>query len=443
MSTYSDEVAEHRLAEMSDMDRLWWSQFGNPVELACRVSSIIVVGLLVWLYDGRPLGPIWVLSYLIPLAICYAALRPVGPKTPMAGPVGLASYVTMAVAYASLPIYLLTSPDPVLVFSGSFGVIILGAFTLMREEPPAIVPPIDIAIGWVAIAVVAATQIPAAGSVVAQIVMGLLCIVAGGYYTRALISVREARVDLRKAAQRAQRDKQMEAIGKLSGGIAHDFNNILTALKGSLELYHEVPAGPERDALVDEANKAGARASFVVAQLLAFARRAPISPRPLSVDTVIDDAVVAARRGLPDAIPVETRQPEQPLHVMADQDGLQAALLALIQNAQDAMGPSGTLVLAADLSHGPAPDACCTIVDDPTGAHLSFSVADDGPGMTPAALERATEPFFTTKMVGKGSGLGLSMAAGFAEQSGGVLRIKSSERGTIVSLHLPIATVGL
>lgn len=436
---HPSDLTQRRMSDMSDVDRLWWSQFGNRYELTARVLAIAAGGIGIWLYDGSVLGPFWALMYFIALGVSFFVLRPADPTHPTAWAVGMVSYFAIASIFASLPIYLLASPDPVLMFCGAFGLITLGAFTLLREEPPAIIQPLDIAIAWIGIGVAGFTQIPGNPSLAAQAIMTLLSIVAGGYYTLAVISVRAVRVELRDAARQGQEAQKMEAIGKLSGGIAHNFNNILTVLQGSLELYHEVPSGPERDALVNDARSASARATGLVAQLLAFARRAPLEPRAHDAGGVVDALAATAHHVLPDGMQLDTRQMAQSVDVLADPDGLQAALMNLLLNARDALDLGGSITLAVDLTQGPAAEASSAPAETAIGAHLRFSVADDGTGMAPEVLASAFDPFFTTKPKGQGSGLGLPMAMGFAEQSGGALRVKTNDDGTTVALHLPIA----
>ncbi|OAN84588.1 hypothetical protein A8B78_06955 [Jannaschia sp. EhC01] len=424
---------------MSDLDRLWFAQFGTSWEVALRVVSVIAAALGLWFYDGALTGPIWAVIYLGGLAMSYYTMQPSDQHHPLAWSIGIGSHVFIALGFAWLPLYLISTDDMVLNFCGFFGMVGLGAFTLFREEPPDIVQPLDIVIAWAAIAIIAYRFLPEAPSLAAQAVMGFLCLITGGYYSVALWTTRSIRRDVRKAAERTQEEREMEAIGRLTGGIAHDFNNILTALHGSLELYAVVPEGPEQDALVDEARAASVRATALVSQLLAYARRAPLEARIHDANAVIDELCTLAQRLLPAGVQLDCRRTDAASYVLADAKGLNSALLNLLLNANDALEGHGSIVLAVDVMHGPAPEAGSKCAVSHDNAHLCFSVADDGPGMAPDVQQRAMEPFFTTKPIGKGSGLGLSMALGFAEQSGGALRIKTGQNGTTVALHLPMS----
>lgn len=432
--------AQRQLSDLSDLDRLWFAQFGQMAEVWPRVVCVIASAIGLWAYDGSLAGPIWAVAYLSGLLVSYYTMRPANPNAPAAIGLGYASHIYIVLAFAAFPLMLIAAEDLVLTFCGIFGIVGLGAFTLFREEPPSAVQPLDIVVGWAAIVIIAVKYIPNVDSLAAQGVMAMLCVVVGGYYTLALLTTRSMREDLRTTMTHENEAHEMAAVGRLSGGMAHDFNNILTAVQGSLELYHEVPPGPERDALVDEARAASARATTLVSQLLAFARRAPMDPAPQSAAQVLDTALEEAQRALPSDVQIDVRLPDQPVQVLADVEGLRAALSHLVRNAGEAVGAQGTIVLAADVARGSAIDADNSVSETLQNAHVCFSVSDDGPGMTDKVLSRATEPFFTTKTVGYGSGLGLSTAQGFAEQAGGALRIKSSDNGTRVTLHLPLAS---
>ncbi len=433
------EYFERHLVDMNELDQLWLTEFGNRREWAMRCVVIAAAALGIWLYSGLWLVLVWALAYFASLGFKYAFLRPTDGQANRSGMIGVGSYVATAAIFISLPLYLMTTGDIVLSFCGICGVVALAVFSLLREEPPKVVEPIDIAVGWVVVLVAGITYVPMSDSLAAQAVMALLCVIVGIYYTMALITTRANRAVLREAAQRGMEAQKMEAIGRLSGGIAHDFNNILTALQGSLELYHELPEGADRDALVQEAQVAGSRATGLVAQLLSFARRAPLKARPVDAGGLLEDLGTLAKRLLPDTIQLELRRPAAPVEAFVDAESLHAALLNLLLNARDAIEGDGHIIMAVDVTEGAASDAGITPTEDFETAHVCFSVCDNGPGMSPQMMDRALEPFFTTKPPGSGSGLGLPMAKGFAEQSGGAFRMRSSENGTTVTLHLPIA----
>lgn len=432
--------ADTQIGALSELEMLWETDFGDLREVALRIVGISAGGLLYGIYTDSLLGFAWAASYFVLLLASFIVLRHRRTPTPSRVAQGYVLFCLSVSIYLSLPIYAMISGDPLQIFCGSMALIAYAVFTLFRPEPPGVLQYIDLSVAWVIAGAAALAFIPVADSLQNKIFMGFFCAIMAIYYALSLVATRAARADLRQAAERSLEAQKMEAIGRLSGGIAHDFNNILTVMQGSLELYHEVPEGKERDALVEDARAAGLRATALVAQLLAFARRAPLDARALDAREIVDDLCNLSRRLLPVSVQLTHRVPDVPAFVMADGNGLHSALLNLILNANDAMEGRGAITIAVDLVEGPATAASTTPATQQKNAHLRFSVADDGPGMDPDVERHALEPFFTTKPVGKGSGLGLSMALGFAEQSGGALRIKTEPGNTTVALHLPLVT---
>ncbi len=249
----------------------------------------------------------------------------------------------------------------------------------------------------------------------------------------ALGSLAEHRaVALAETEQKLAQASKMEALGRLAGGIAHDFNNVLQAVEGSASLaLRSIESDPETARrFLRLASDACARGASVTDRLLAFGRRSPLRASPIEAAALLDGLADMLRPTLGPriAIRVECRPGLPPL--LADRNRLEASLVNLANNARDAMPAGGRLTLAADLAPE-TPDRARAV---------RLRVIDEGEGMAPEILQRVTEPFFTTKPVGRGTGLGLAMARGFAEQSGGSLGIESAPgRGTTVTLVLPAA----
>ena len=234
--------------------------------------------------------------------------------------------------------------------------------------------------------------------------------------------------------------QKMDAIGKLTGGIAHDFNNLLAAVIGGLGLL-------ERRAVLDEEHqrilamtkRAAEQGSELVRRLLAFARRQKLEPRPIELGALreaVSDLLTHTLGGL---VNIEWQVDDGIWDAFADQSQLELALINLIINARDAMPAGGTVTVAAHNRAIRAGDATGL----PSGDYVHLSVGDTGTGISPDDLEKVMEPFFTTKELGKGSGLGLSMVYGFAKQSNGAFRIDSEfGNGTCAELWLPRAPAG-
>ena len=229
---------------------------------------------------------------------------------------------------------------------------------------------------------------------------------------------------------------ELDAIARLGGGVAHDFNNLLMGMRSSLELLGDrLPAGDRAGrALLFDALAGAARGAVLTRRMLAFARRQELAPTAIDVGAHVVGAADLLSRALGPGVRLRTDLDADAPPAFVDPQQLELVLLSLIGNAGEAMAGAGELrvrVRGADVgAHGPlAP-----------GAYVRLDVADTGRGMTPAALARATEPLFTTKSVGIGAGLGLSMVRDFAHRSGGSFELASEPgRGTVATLLLPAA----
>lgn len=245
-------------------------------------------------------------------------------------------------------------------------------------------------------------------------------------------SVRQRRIEEQLA--HAQR---LDAIGQLTGGIAHDFNNLLTVLSGSLQLLQSECDSVEGQELIESALRSVGRGAELTGKLLAFARRQRLLPRAVDLPALLQDIALMLRRTLGDAVRLKIDLPALLPPVYADPAQLEASLVNLCLNSRDAMLHGGTIHFTAQ--HTPI-GLTRAGPDIPAGDYVRICVADTGRGMSADTLGRATEPFFTTKGEGRGSGLGLSMVYGFVRQSGGGLRIESTPgSGTQVVLYLPTA----
>lgn len=253
----------------------------------------------------------------------------------------------------------------------------------------------------------------------------------------------EARVQERSAelllAQEALRQSQkLESMGQLTGGVAHDFNNLLTPIIGSLDMLMRRGGGSEREQrLIDAALQSAERARTLVQRLLAFARRQPLQAAAVDVRAVIEGMAGLIVSTVAPTIEVRLDLGESVPPAWADANQLEMALLNLSVNARDAMEQGGLLTIATarETVAAARPDGLSA------GDYVRLAVTDTGAGMDETTIARAVEPFFSTKGVGRGTGLGLSMVHGLASQLGGGLTIESElGRGTTISLWLPIST---
>ncbi|MFC4168782.1 response regulator [Teichococcus aestuarii] len=252
--------------------------------------------------------------------------------------------------------------------------------------------------------------------------------------TRAL---EESEAERRRTEAALRQSQKMEAIGQLTGGVAHDFNNLLQILSGNLQMLQraQLSAGDLRR--LDAALGAVDRGAKLSSQLLAFARRQPLEPRPVNLGRLVREMDDLLRRALGEAIELETVIAGGLWNTLADPDQVQNALLNLAVNARDAMDGTGRLTIEAGNA----------MLDDfyalqheevKAGQYVMLAVSDTGAGIPPELLEKVFEPFFTTKREGRGTGLGLSMVYGFVKQSQGHIKIYSElGQGTTVRIYLP------
>jgi PAS domain S-box-containing protein len=260
--------------------------------------------------------------------------------------------------------------------------------------------------------------------------------------TRELVAENEAR--LRAEASLRQLQK-MEAVGQLTGGVAHDFNNLLTIVLGGLEMIsRQLPAlgaspASARIARGKEIAADGARRAAALTQrLLAFSRQQPLALTPLNANRLVAEISELLRRTLGEGVMLETVLAGGLWTVNADANQLESAIVNLALNARDALTTGGKVTIETANCYLDA--AYIDTIAEPVkaGQYVLIAIGDTGIGMSQSTLERAIEPFFTTKGIGKGTGLGLSQVYGFVRQSGGHLKIYSeTDQGTTVKVYLP------
>ena len=231
--------------------------------------------------------------------------------------------------------------------------------------------------------------------------------------------------------------RKMDAIGKLTGGIAHDFNNLLAAVLGGIGLIERrLPLEEEHKKIIDMTRRAAEQGSELVGRLLAFARRQQLQPAKIDIGSLSSAVTELLAHTLGGLVKLEWRAANEIWRAYADSTQLELALMNLIINARDAMPKGGTITVSARNAQVGADNP----LDLPAGDYVVLAVEDKGSGIAPEILEQVTEPFFTTKDVGEGTGLGLSMVYGFARQSGGAIDIDSKVgEGTVVEIWLPRA----
>ncbi|MFL1514079.1 PAS domain-containing hybrid sensor histidine kinase/response regulator [Pseudomonas prosekii] len=252
-------------------------------------------------------------------------------------------------------------------------------------------------------------------------------------------------VERERAEDALRHAQKMEAVGQLTGGIAHDFNNMLTGIIGSLDLMQRYIAdgraaevGRFMEAAVSSANRAAA----LTHRLLAFSRRQSLDRKPLNANELIESLEDLLTRTKGDHIELHLKLAADVWPVSTDVSQLENALLNLVINARDAMPDGGRLLIETANVYLDGSDLL-SLESVKAGDYLMIAVSDNGTGMSPSVLAKAFDPFFTTKPIGQGTGLGLSMIYGFAQQSGGHASLDSvPDQGTCVRLYLPRLHLG-
>ncbi len=240
--------------------------------------------------------------------------------------------------------------------------------------------------------------------------------------------------------EQVRRSHKMKAVGHLTSGIAHDFNNLLQIIMGNLQLLQEdVTESPELTGFLDKAIDASRRGGRLIKHLLTFSRTKPLYSEIVNPNELIFEVISMLQRVLGENIIIKTDFTEEVITVNVDPSALENAILNLAINSRDAMPDGGELIFKTARKHLDE-ETIFMEAKLPAGDYLEFTVTDSGYGMSPEIIDRAFEPFFTSKEVGDGTGLGLSMVYGFASQSGGVVNIESEEgAGTTVAIMIPAA----
>lgn len=404
------------------------------------LSGVVLIALLM----GELGLLVWGLGYVLSESSLYLHLRHVTARervSPVTYRLVLTHYLCVCGYFATLPLWLIWRDPIELQFAGLTLIAGMGMHTMLHRAAMR-----DVAIVDALIVVFIAHAFALQWGVTAEtwsaaIIMFAVSSGVSLFFVQTLHAMhkqlRAAEAD-RIALVHAQK---MEAIGRLSGGIAHDFNNLLTVIAGNLDLIEETANPQERAILHEEARGAVDRGAGLVRQLLAASRKSALNVEDIGVAEFLKGFHTLAARTLPANLNfVQRGVPCETLNVLADRSQLEAALLNLVINASDAMEPhGGKLWLSAQTAELALDTAEVRKGLLRSGQYLRIDVEDSGHGIPEELLAKVTEPYMTTKPEGKGTGMGLAMVNGFADQSGGALVIDSTVgQGTCVRLFLPI-----
>lgn len=252
--------------------------------------------------------------------------------------------------------------------------------------------------------------------------------------TRDITEKREAEQALERAKEALFQSQKLEAIGKLTGGIAHDFNNLLNVIVNGIEILAKEAQTPTSTRMIESMQRAAAQGTMLTQQLLTFARKQPLKQDKYNLNHVIRSFEPVLRRANKGSVEFDVKLDPLLPRVIIDAPHFEAALLNLVINARDATPDGGAITLSTERLELREKE----INELPAGRYVKVTVKDTGTGMSPEVVAQAVEPFFTTKEVGKGSGLGLSQVYGTIKQFGGDMVIETAlGRGTAISLFVP------
>jgi len=342
------------------------------------------------------------------------------------------------VTYLALPAYLWAGGTTLDQFSAIFLVMGYAIYALTRDGTVRVLAVIN-AVPLVMIVLYMAHDFASVNLPMINVAIPvLMTLIILSYYLLGLRETFVTRRSLRQTEARVLAAERLEAVGRLTGGVAHDFNNILTAVLGHLELHDALRDPQEKAASLRAAHDAATRAARLTAQLLFFARKARLQATPTDPCAYITDLANRLRVILPVEVTLRTSLPKNMPDILVDRGHLETVLLHLILNARESMADRGEIRLALDATNETAPRRMQGGTQLEPGRYCVIRIEDDGAGIASHHLDRVFEPFYSTKSKGASSGLGMSMAAGFADQSGGALAVQSRPGfGTQVMLFLP------
>ena len=408
------------------------AEFGSPVETVFRSLGILATAAALYAAESDPIFLIWAMGYVV-IEGLFLVIAGWPPRRNIRTHfvLALVFYNLSALNFVALPLYMIWLGAPGYTLIGGLGIFGLLLYILHRTEYEVSLVVSDCLHAVIvagALLVIVEPRIDNAAMQVATVICAVavasyFCL---GMWTRLRNQALHRRTERRYAAAQKER-----ALTQFVGGVAHDFNNQLTAILGNLELIDHLRDPAERDNAMRAAHEAGDHAAQTVRQLLATIGNARLKPRKINLAEFVGSRMSYIQDLMGDAVLLELGQIPDDAAVTADASMLETALVELCQNARDAMvEETGRIRISARPG---------TVSENDTAGY-ALVVEDDGPGVDDARLSMLTEPFYTTKAVGAGPGLGLSAVTGFARQSGGELRVGRSTMGGLrLTLILPEA----
>ena len=410
---------------------------GSKIELFVRYFVVIYGGIFVTFATGRYEVAIWVAAFI--LANGYYSWR----LSRITSPVSRGQYTRLialfavsVTLYTSCVVYLFTLNTQSFVTIAVAGLVAQALFNISRHRKSSILVVYDTAIVVAAalfcgLSGLTKTQ----GGVSEQMVIMVSILGVCVYYIVAQIRKIQIHEALQTSRQAAAQTQKMQAVGQLTAGVAHEFNNLLTVIRGNVELAQLMDGAGEFQERLADAIKAADRADALTSQLLSLSRKARLEAAEINLPDFWTGFDVILPRITPASIEIRVQAVKGPEVLYCDINQLEVALINLVINARDAMDGKGRIDITSRMAT--ARDLQKMGIGAKSAPLGLIEIRDNGPGIPPQLLQQVIEPFFTTKGVGKGTGLGLPMVKGFCEQSGGGFALESNARGTAAFLALP------
>ncbi|WP_168770522.1 ATP-binding protein [Flavimaricola marinus] len=409
-------------------------------EVIARIAGLGIPALLIWVLLSKPAPFMALIVYCTTLLITRRKLAQL--KQTWSDRIYrhvILGQTLLSVLVSAVILWFLVQHEQVLMLSGAalmVGKLIHGMTATPRGSQ---LQRINNLLNTLTLIAIGLLQLDAEAPLVQNGMILTITIALVSYFHATALDAMSDRDKMRGVLKAGLSAKGHDAVGRLAGGFAHDFNNLLTTLLGNLDLYSNARSKTEEKAAIAAARQAAERGAQLVAQLLSVSGKARMQPDHLDLGEYLADLrLVTARLFGPEVAFHYEVQPDLP-PVIADRNQLNAALIQLLINARDAMPNGGLVMLDAAIAKQPRRPSMLE-TGPPSGNFVRLDIYDEGTGIAAADLPRVTEPFFTTRKFGEATGLGLSVAKGFAEQSGGSLDIQSEiGKGTRVRLYLPAA----
>jgi len=400
-------------------------------EFVAQISLMFAAGGVAWLATGLNFIPLWLVTHYGTVALERAItwrLRDSDRRFDLL--VVLVMHLLIAMTYAAMPVYLWFLGKDIYQFAAM--VLLVGSTLnvfLVRSQlwylAICFVGPNAVAVALIAGSVARNSESWAHG-------VAILCIGAAliAYFVVAVMQAHAGHRQHLQTREKLAQAQKMEALGNLAGGMAHDFNNILNVITGTIELVRSENDLAQVKGQLGHVEEAANRGAALIRQVLSFARKSHLEPDHVDPGRILDEVQAMTQRLISERVEFSFVCDRALPRIRVDAAALVTALLNLVLNARDAIQGPGWITLRCRLQM-------------PTGNQVRpqvvYSVQDNGGGIPADIIDKVTDPFFTTKRKGEGTGLGLSMVAGFAAQSGGALRIKSEVgKGTLVEISLPV-----